>query len=302
MKRNHFLSLAIAPLAAAPVLGALNDDFARIEQQTGGRLGIAVGDMRGAISIAHRADERFPMCSTFKLLAVAAVLSRVDERIERLERHVAYGARDLLEYAPMSRKFVKRGWMTVGELCAAAITYSDNTAANLILRTIGGPPGVTAYARRLGDTKTRLDRIEPYLNTAIPGDPRDTTTPRMMTSDIARVSLTLSWGSKVSLLAWLGGSRTGLNLLRSGFPWDWRVGDKTGMGGSHNAFGDSDTRNDVAIVEPRGQLPFIVSAYLTGVQVGAEARDRALADVARALTKITPQTPHPNSMLIPPMR
>lgn len=278
MTRAQFVVGALA--AAAEPRGTLAD----IESASGGRLGVAVVDSHGNTPIRYRAGERFIMCSTFKLLAVGALLSRVDAGREHLDRRVTYGPRDLLEYAPVTRTFVRRGWMTLDELCDAATIYSDNTAANIIVRALGGPPAVTQFARRLGDEKTRLDRIEPQLNRpGPPGDVRDTTTPEAMARDARHLLLgdALTVGSRARLTRWLDDSVTGTDLLRAGFPSSWRVGDKTGLGGRHNAFGDSDTRNDVAIVQPPGRPAFIVSAYLTGAQVRAEIRDRALADVGR---------------------
>jgi beta-lactamase class A len=125
--------------------------------------------------------------AAFKLLAVAAVLARVDRGAERLARRIPFSKADLLEYAPVTKARVSEGSMTVAELCDAAITLSDNTAANLLLATLGGPPGVTTYARSLGDSVTRLDRIEPGLNEARPGDPRDTTTPTAMLGNLQRL-------------------------------------------------------------------------------------------------------------------
>ena len=143
------------------------DAFFRIEKESGGRLGVAALDTRDGRRLGHRADERFPMCSTFKLLAAGAVLARVDAGKERLDRLVRYSAADILSYAPVTKEKIANG-MTVGELCEAAITLSDNTAANLLLASLGGPQEITTFARALGDAITRLDRTEPTLNEAMP--------------------------------------------------------------------------------------------------------------------------------------
>ena len=129
------------------------------------------------------------MCSTFKLLAAAAVLHRVDEKKAQLTDVIPYTKADLLEYAPVTKQHVDEGGMTLDALCAAAIELSDNTAGNLLLKTIGGPEGFTRYARSLGDEKTRLDRVEPDLNSALPGDERDTTTPAAMVADLRSLLL-----------------------------------------------------------------------------------------------------------------
>ena len=171
---------------AAPAPNHLQAEFARIEKESGGRLGVAVIDTQTNAQFMHRADERFPMCSTFKLLAAAAALQRVDDGAERLDRKIAYEPGGLLEYAPITGAHVAEGGMTVADLCAAAIDWSDNTAANLVLQSIGGPAGFTQFARSLGDEVTRLDRNEPSLNEATPGDPRDTTSPRAMAASMQK--------------------------------------------------------------------------------------------------------------------
>jgi beta-lactamase class A len=168
--------------------------------------------------------------------------------------------------------------MTLAQLCEAAITLSDNTAANLILASLGGPHGVTSFARSLGDALTRLDRTEPTLNEAAPGDPRDTTTPLSMLKDVEALVLgdALSAASRDRLTTWLLGNRTGDARLRAGVPGGWRCGDKTGTG-NHG------TANDVGVLWPPHGAPVIVSAYLTESTGSEPTRDVALADVARAV-------------------
>ncbi len=187
------------------------------------------------------------MCSTFKFLAAAAVLKRVDQGKENLQRFVRYGAKDILEYAPVTKAHLKDGGMTLGALCAAAIEQSDNTAGNLLLDAIGGPSGLTNFARKLGDNVTRLDRKEPELNSAIPGDERDTTTPTAMCSDMQRLLLSdvLSKSSRHLLEDWLRRNETGTLMIRAGVPKDWSVGDKTGRGANG-------ATNDIAILRPPG--------------------------------------------------
>jgi beta-lactamase class A len=160
---------------------ALASAFARIEKESGGRLGVAVLGTQTGMQAGHRADERFPMCSTFKLLAAAAILRNVDAGAEHLQRRVRFDAKDLVTYSPVIERHIADG-MTLAELCDTAVTLSDNTAGNLLLAAFGGPAGLTAFARLLGDAVTRLDRIEPELNEARPGDPRDTTSPAAMTA------------------------------------------------------------------------------------------------------------------------
>jgi beta-lactamase class A len=216
------------------------------------------------------------MCSTFKLLAASAVLSRVDEGREHLDRFIPYGPADLLDYAPVTRAHVREGGLPLGVLCQAAVELSDNTAANLILRQLGGPAAVTAFARGLGDPVTRLDRNEPTLNTAIPGDPRDTTSPAAMMADLRALSLggVLSPTSRERLNGWLTDCKTGLTKLRAGFPATWRVGDKTGNG-------VNGTSNDVAVAWAPGG-PILIACYLTEAASASDAaRDAIHAQVAR---------------------
>lgn len=249
--------------------------LAALEKQTGGRLGVAVLDTGSDEKLLYRGDERFPMCSTFKLLLVAHILSRVDASHEQLSRVISYGENDLLEYAPITRKNLVSGGMTVSALCEAAITVSDNTAANLLLQNSGGPKGLTSYLRTIGDHTTRLDRIEPKLNSALPGDPRDTTTPNAMAATMRKllVDKTLSSPSRQLLIGWLEACTTGSEKLRAGLPSSWRVGDKTGSG----AHGSS---NDVAIVWPANQKPVLITTYLTQTGPSAEL-NKAFADVGR---------------------
>jgi len=195
-------------LLAASVAGARSDaanQIAAIEARLGGRIGIAALDTGSGKRLDYRAEERFPMCSTFKFLAAAAVFKRVDEKQDQLDRFVSYDAKDILEYAPVTEAHLKEGGMTLGALCEAAIAQSDNTAGNLLLDAVGGPAGVTNFARSLGDQVTRLDRKEPELNSAIPGDDRDATTPGSMLADMARILTgdVLSRSSRRQLEDWL---------------------------------------------------------------------------------------------------
>jgi beta-lactamase class A len=235
-----------------------NKRLAAIEAREGGRLGVAVLDTATGSKLEHRADERFSMCSTFKLLAAAAALKLVDAGAERLDRKIAYGPGDLLDYAPIAKAHVADGGMTLAELCAAAIDWSDNTAANLILEVIGGPAGFTQFVRSLGDSLTRLDRNEPGLNAATPGDDRDTTTPQAMAADIRRVLLgdVLSEASRRQIEAWLIDDKVGDKRLRAGLPPSWRIGDKTGSG-------DHGTANTIAIMWPPDRAAIIAAVYYT---------------------------------------
>ena len=247
-----------------------------LEAHSGRRLGVAALDTGTGRRVMHRAGERFAMCSTFKLALAGAVLARVDAGKESLERAVAYTSTDLLSYAPITRERAKEGSMTVGALCAAAVEVSDNTAANLLLRTLGGPAGFTRYLRSMGDEVTRLDRDEPTLNANEPGDDRDTTTPDAMLATMNALLLgdALSPASRQRLQGWLVASTTGGARLRAGLAASWRVGDKTGTGANG-------ATNDLAILWPPGRSPILIAAYSTGAKGSGDERNALLAEAAR---------------------
>lgn len=251
-------------------------DFAALERRLSGRLGVSCFEVGGGKRASYRADERFPMCSTFKLLAAAAVLKRVDGGSEKLDRVVPYDARRLLEYAPVTRAQVEEGGMKLGDLCAAAVEQSDNTAANLVVESLGGPSAVTRFARTLDDKITRLDRVEPEMNRVAPGEEHDTTSPAAMSQDLSRLmnSDVLSASSRELLLGWLVASQTGAGLIRAATPADWKVGDKTGR----NATG---TLNDVAVLFPPQGRAIIIAIYTVFPRASAEKRTSAVAEAAR---------------------
>jgi beta-lactamase class A len=276
-RRQLIATAAALPLASAvPAAAAAQGPFAQLERRAGGRLGVAAFDGETGQRIAWRGNERFALCSTFKLLAAAAVLQRAQAGQENLDRWIAYGAADLLEYAPVTRAHVNAGGMTLAALCAAAIQYSDNTAANLLLAGLGGPHAVTAYARSLGDGVTRLDRTEPTLNSALPGDPRDTTTPNAMLQDARALLLgeALAAASRQLLTSWLMSGQTGAALIRAALPHGWSAGDKSGRGGNGST-------NDVAIIFPPGRKPRLLAVYFTGSSASAAAREAVVAEAAR---------------------
>jgi beta-lactamase class A len=293
MNRRQFSRAALAAAGAWPVAQAFAYDEAapkivgqparnrwrEIEVSVAGRLGVAVLDTATGGLAGHRLDERFPMCSTFKFLAAAMVLARVDAGQERLDRRIVVTRGSLLEWAPVTRKRVGGAGMTVAELCEAAITVSDNTAANLLLASAGGPAALTAFARRAGDGVTRLDRTEPTLNEAIPGDPRDTSTPRAMAQTLRKLVLDdgLSAPGRAQLVKWMTANTTGARRLRAGVPADWRVADKTGTG-------RLGTTNDIGVLWPPRRAPLVVVAYLTDCKAPEDAREAALASVARGVT------------------
>ncbi|WP_321791766.1 PEN family class A beta-lactamase, Bcc-type [Burkholderia pyrrocinia] len=291
-RRTLLLAAAAAPLVltvaacassqtAAPD-GAVTPDvtaaaFARLERDAGGRLGVCAIDAASGRRVAHRADERFPFCSTFKAMLSAAVLAQSVARPALLQQRVMYGKADLVNYSPVTEKHVGAG-MTVAELCEATIQYSDNSAANLLMKLIGGPSAVTAYARSIGDDTFRLDRWETELNTALPGDLRDTTTPAAMASSMRVLTLgeVLPAAQRAQLVTWLRGNKVGDKRIRAGVPAGWTVGDKTGTG-------DYGTTNDAGVVWPPSRAPIVLAVYYTQARADARAKDDVIADVARVV-------------------
>jgi beta-lactamase class A len=274
---------ALVLLLAASTPGSASDLGNRIrpiEQRTGARIGVAALDTGSGKRLDYRSEERFPMCSTFKFLAAAAALKRVDDGQEKLDRFITYGANDILEYAPVTKAHLKDGGMTLGALCAAAIEQSDNTAGNLLLDAIGGPAGLTKFVRGVGDEMTRLDRKEPELNSAIPGDERDTTSPAAMCADMQRLLLgnVLSESSRYQLEDWLRHNETGALMIRAGVPKTSTVGDKTGRCANG-------ATNDVAIIRPLGRAPILIAIYSIGSTAPADDRAEAIAEAARAVVE-----------------
>ncbi|MBU8540754.1 class A beta-lactamase [Falsiroseomonas tokyonensis] len=262
--------------AAVPE-AALTARLAELEKGTGGRLGVALLDLGSGRRAAHRGAERFPMCSTFKLLAAAAVLRRVEAGQLRLDQLRPFRRADLVPYSPATEAHADGPGLTLAALCEAAVTLSDNTAANLLLGQLGGPEGLTAQLRRWGDMVTRLDRWEPALNEGIPGDPRDTTTPEAMLGLIRTVTLGdgLAAEGRAQLMAWLRGNRTGDRQLRAGLPAGWTAAEKTGSNGRSIA-------NDVGLLlPPGGRPPVLVTAYLAEATIPAAQQPAVLAAVAR---------------------
>ncbi len=276
---------ASASASAATRSRTLADDIAgrlrAIESRALGRLGVCIVDTADGASFMHRPDERFLMCSTFKLMAAALVLQRVDAGLDRLDRVVPYGKADLVPYSPVTGPNAVAGGMALGALCQATVTTSDNTAVNLMLHSMGGPPALTLFMRSLGDTVTRMDRLEPAVNRWQAGDARDTTSPRAMLTSMQRVLLgnALSATSREQLLAWLQANTTGGTRLRAGLPKTWRVGDKTGKA-------DPGNDNDIGIVWPDSGAPLLVTAYLSESTAADAVQDRCIAEVGALLPLI----------------
>ncbi|MFK3647289.1 class A beta-lactamase [Lysobacter enzymogenes] len=273
-----FGAAALSPNKPAPADAALRARLAELEQRSGGRLGVSALDTNDGRRFDVRGDERFAMCSTFKFLLAAAVLRKADRGELDLQHRIAVPTSALIAHSPITQPIAEAGGdASLAQLCEATMIISDNAAANLLLPLVGNPAGLTKFLRGIGDQVTRLDRNEPELNTAIPGDPRDTTSPNAMLATMRTLLLgdALSAASRRQLTDWLIANQTGDKRLRAGLPKDWRIGDKTGSGNG--------TTNDIAIIWPSGRKPVFVTTYLTQAKGEDEQRSAILADAARAL-------------------
>jgi beta-lactamase class A len=277
-------ALAIAALptfkARALTTGDIESRLKEIEAGVKGRLGIAIIDTKTGRFFGQRELERFPLCSTFKVLAAAFVLDRVDKGEEKLDRRVVITKDDIVANSPVTQDHIGGEGMTIAELCEAAITRSDNTAANLLLKSFGGPEALTKYLRTLGDKATRVDRTEPALNDVPAGDFRDGTTPRAMAYLLQHILLgnVLAKPSETQLIDWMVANKTGDKRIRAGLPSGWNVADKTGT--------CDGAASDIAVIWPPGRAPIVVIAYLADSPAPLEAREKALADVAKLAAEL----------------
>lgn len=281
------IATAIAPLLlgsasswAKPFHNAavIQQQLKELEKNSGGRLGIALINTADNAQLVYRGDERFALCSTSKVMAAAAILKQSGSQKELLSKQVEIHQSDLVNYNPITEKHVGSS-MTLGELSAAALQYSDNTAMNKLLAQLGGPAEVTKFARSIGDKTFRLDRPEPTLNTAIPGDPRDTTSPLAMATSLRSLTLGTALGEqqRAQLVSWMKGNTTGGASIKTGLPSDWVVADKTGSG-------DYGTTNDIAVIWPVNRAPLILVTYFTQPQQDAKSRRDVLAAAAKIVS------------------
>ncbi|MEV0182106.1 class A beta-lactamase [Streptomyces sp. NPDC050625] len=261
-----------ASAQTSPQLRSVEGELSELERRYGARLGVYARNVCTGQVVSHRARERFAMCSTFKAVAAAAVL-RAHGPCSPLDKVVHYPPADLLPNSPRTEAHVETG-MSVADLCAAAIQYSDNTAGNLLLREIGGPAGLTGFFRSIGDRVSRLDRWETELNTAVPGDLRDTTTPVAIGACVERLTLgrALDDADRERLVTWLKGNTTSGRRFRAGLPADWVVADKTGTG-------DYATANDIGVAWTTRRTP-VVLAVLSSKTTREAPVDNALIESA----------------------
>ena len=260
--------------------GDLIETITQIEAQLNARIGVAAYSVGSDTRWQYHADDRFPMSSTFKTLACAALLHRVDSNQESLDRVVKIEAKDIVSYSPITETRLADAGMTLAELCDATITVSDNTAGNLVLGAIDGPQGLTRFMRSIGDDVTRLDRMETQLNEGLPGDLRDTTTPNAMAKAMENLVLgdVLTASSRAQLETWLRGDTVADALFRAGIPTSWEIGDKTGAGG----YG---SRSIAAIMWPPSGNPIVATVYITETEASFDDRNSAIAQIGAAIAK-----------------
>ena len=260
--------------ASSNTSNAIRSALKQLEVRSRGRLGVHMIAPSGQ-EFGYRSDERFMMLSSFKYLASAFVLARVDQGAESLERLIRYGKQDLIEWSPVTKDHADGDGLTLSQLCHATVTTSDNTAANLILDSFGGPQALTRFLRKTGDRVTRLDRMEPELNVRHASGPLDTTSPRAMARTMKRLLSPgiLSPASRQLLQHWLASNTTGGNRLKAGLPAGWTIGDKTGTF-QNNA-------NDVGVLFPPQGTPIFVAAYLEDSATSSQIREQTLAEVGR---------------------
>nr|WP_063851301.1 class A beta-lactamase [Proteus vulgaris]BAA06252.1 beta-lactamase precursor [Proteus vulgaris] len=289
-RQTAAIAVSLISLLASPMLWADNNNTIEeqlntLEKYSQGRLGVALINTEDNSQITYRGEERFAMASTSKVMAVAAVLKASEKQAGLLDKNITIKKSDLVAYSPITEKHLTTG-MTLAELSAATLQYSDNTAMNKILDYLGGPAKVTQFARSINDVTYRLDRKEPELNTAIHGDPRDTTSPIAMAKSLQALTLgdALGQSQRQQLVTWLKGNTTGDNSIKAGLPKHWVVGDKTGSG-------DYGTTNDIAVIWPENHAPLILVVYFTQQEQNAKYRKDIIAKAAEIVTKEISNSP-----------
>ncbi|MCM6773211.1 class A beta-lactamase [Nocardia sp. CDC159] len=250
--------------------------FAELEGKYGARLGVFASGPDGK-RVGYREDERFAFESTFKTLVCGGLLREHPLATGYFEQVVHWSKEDLVTYSPVTETRVDSG-MTVAELCAAGITRSDNTAGNQLLKLLGGPSALTGFLRSIGDTVTRSDRWETELNTSLPGDERDTTSPAAIAADYRALVVgdVLGAAERDLLKSWLVANTTGAQRIRAGVPGGWLVGDKTGTG-------DYGSANDVAVAWDERGRPVVIALLSVKSEPEAQADSALLADATRAV-------------------
>jgi beta-lactamase class A len=282
LTRRSLLGLSLAALATDAQAARGVSALRKIHRRVGGRMGVHILDTQSGRRIALDDDSRYAMASTFKVALAASLLWQMDHGAFPLTHQLPIDSKDLVPHSPIIEKAVQTGVtaLAVRDLCGAAVSFSDNAAANILLAGIGGPDAFTRFMRSIGDEVTRLDRIEPELNSNTPDDERDTTTPRAMVDSMLRIFTqdVLSLASRALLIEWMLAARNGMDRVRKGLPHDWQAGDKPGTGGN-NAF------NDLVITWPPGRRPILAAVYMSESKLDAGQLAAAQAEIGGMIGK-----------------
>ncbi|MCA2412989.1 CARB family carbenicillin-hydrolyzing class A beta-lactamase [Vibrio chemaguriensis] len=275
--KKLFLLAGLMVCSTLSYASQLNEDISLIEQQTSSRIGVSVWDTQTDERWDYRGDERFPLMSTFKTLACATMLSDMDSGKLSKNATAKVDERSIVVWSPVMDKLAGQN-TRVEHACEAAMLMSDNTAANLVLNEIGGPKAVTMFLRTIGDKATRLDRLEPRLNEATPGDYRDTTTPNAIVNTLRTLieGETLSYESRVQLKIWMQDNKVSDSLMRSVLPTGWSIADRSGAGG-HGSRGIN------AIIWKENHRPVYISIYVTETELSLQARDQLIAQISQLI-------------------
>ncbi|HHX8332807.1 CARB family carbenicillin-hydrolyzing class A beta-lactamase [Vibrio antiquarius] len=275
--KKLFLLAGLMVCSTLSYASQLSEDISLIEQQTSSRIGVSVWDTQTDERWDYRGDERFPLMSTFKTLACATMLSDMDSGKLSKNATAKVDERSIVVWSPVMDKLAGQN-TRVEHACEAAMLMSDNTAANLVLNEIGGPKAVTMFLRSIGDKATRLDRLEPRLNEATPGDNRDTTTPNAMVNTLRTLieGETLSYESRVQLKIWMQDNKVSDSLMRSVLPTGWSIADRSGAGG-HGSRGIN------AIIWKENHRPVYISIYVTETELSLQARDQLIAQISQLI-------------------
>ena len=296
-RRFSFLTiiLLLSVASSSPFAGntaavlSTEQKLAALERASGGKLGVSAVDTGSGKRIRYRADERFLFASTFKVILVAAILRQSESDSALPEKKITYTTEDLVDWSPITEKHIAEG-MTVFDLCAATLQYSDNTATNLLIHELGGPQQLTLFAHSIGIHAFSLDDREPELNanSGKAGDTRNTASPAAMETGLARLALgdILAVPQRVQLQRWLKGNITGDQSIRAGIPDGWVVGDKTGSSDK------SGLSNDIAVIWPPDGEPWILAIFYTQQQKPASVRKNTLAQATRLVVEaLTQESP-----------
>ncbi|EPP5351652.1 CARB family carbenicillin-hydrolyzing class A beta-lactamase [Vibrio alginolyticus] len=275
--KKLFLLAGLMVCSTLSYASQLNEDISLLEQQTSSRIGVSVWDTQADERWDYRGDERFPLMSTFKTLACAKMLSDMDSSKLSKNATAKVDERSIVVWSPVMDKLAGQN-TRIEHACEAAMLMSDNTAANLVLNEIGGPKAVTMFLRTIGDKATRLDRIEPRLNEATPGDSRDTTTPNAILNTLRTLveGETLSYESRVQLKIWMQDNKVSDSLMRSVLPTGWSIADRSGAGG-HGSRGIN------AIIWKEKHRPVYISIYVTETELSLQARDQLVAQISQLI-------------------